>query len=115
MSASPPDLATLLRQTHISSNEDFLKAANGALKKSKSDLTAQHTRVVALLKLDRFDDALRAFEEGGDKLKREASLEFAYALYKAGELEKADVIAGQANKGDRGLLHVAAQTVILLC
>jgi tetratricopeptide (TPR) repeat protein len=111
MSMSSPELATLLRQTNISSHEDFLKAANAALKRSKLDLTAQHTRVVALLKLDRFDDALRAFEESGDKLKKEARLEFAYALYKAGELEKADEIAGEAEKGDRGLLHIAAQTV----
>ena len=111
MSTPVPDLATLLRQTSISSHEEILKAANAALKKSKSDLTAQHTRVVALLKLDRFDDALRAFEEGGNKLKNEARLEFAYALYKAGELDKAEEVSEKAGKSDRGLLHVAAQTV----
>ena len=112
MSAPPQDLATLLRQTHITSHEDILKAANSTLKKSKTDSTAQRARIVALLTLDRFEDVLRAFEEGGDSLKEKAALEFAYALYKNGELEQAKKIAEKGGEeGSRGLLHVAAQTV----
>ena len=82
MSAPSQDLAAILRKTHLSSDEDILKAANASLKKSKSDAVAQRTRVVALLKLERFNDALRAFEEGGDDLKEQCALEYAYALYK---------------------------------
>ncbi|KAF2431769.1 hypothetical protein EJ08DRAFT_648729 [Tothia fuscella] len=100
-----PDLSNL-KIDH--SDEDALKAANAALKKSKTDQLAQHTRVVCLLKLDRYDDAVRALEEGGDKLKEKAIFEYAYALYKAGEFDKAEAIA---NNGDeRGIRHVLAQT-----
>jgi signal recognition particle subunit SRP72 len=112
MSAPPQDLAALLRQTHISSHEDILKAANASLKKSKSDATAQRTRVVALLKLDRFEDALRAFDEGGDSLKEQCALEYAYALYKCGELDRArEVSQKHATDGVRGILHIAGQIV----
>ena len=105
------ELTTLLRNTHITSHDEVLKAANNALKKSKSDTTAQHARIVALLKLDRFDDAVRAFDES-PALKDEAKLEYAYALYKAGRLEEAAKAAG---KGDaRGLKHVLAQTTYRL-
>ena len=105
------DLATLLRSTHITSHDEVLKAANNALKKSKSDAAAQHARVVALLKLDRYEDAVRAFDEF-PSLKDSAQLEYAYALYKAGKLEEA---AKAADKGDeRGLKHVLAQTTYRL-
>jgi signal recognition particle subunit SRP72 len=114
MSAPPQDLAALLRQTHITSHEDILKATNAALKKSKTDLTIQRTRVVALLKLERYEDALRALDEGGESLKDECVLEYAYALYKCGHLEKADEVAQRhAEDGARGLLHVAGQAVII--
>jgi hypothetical protein len=103
------DLAKLLRNSHITSDEDILKAANASLKASKTDVLAQHTRVVALLKLDRFEDAIRAFETGGDKLKETARLEYAYALYKTGSLKEAVKVAGQSE--ERGLAHVAAQSV----
>jgi signal recognition particle subunit SRP72 len=113
MSTPRPDLASLLRQAHLSSPpEDILKAANAALKASKSDVTAQRTKIVALLKLDRFEDALHILEEGGEVLKEEAALEYAYALYKSGQLETAKEVAERhAASGSRGILHVAAQTV----
>ena len=68
------DLASLLRQIHLSSPEDILKAANAALRKSKSDAIAQRTKIVALLKLDRFEDALRVFDEAGAAVKEKAAL-----------------------------------------
>src|SRR6201989_3406427 len=112
MSAPPQDLAALLRQTHISSHEEILKAANASLKKSKSDVTAQRTRIVALLQLDCFGDTLRAFEEGGDSLKEQCALEYAYALYKSGELEQAQEVSQKhATNGVRGILHIAGQIV----
>jgi signal recognition particle subunit SRP72 len=67
--------------------------------------------VVALLKLDRFDDAMRVFDEGGDGLKETAKLEYAYALYKNGELEKAEEVASSAASTSRALEHVEAQAV----
>jgi signal recognition particle subunit SRP72 len=112
------DLTSLLRNIHITSDEDILRAANTILKTSKNDATARHARIVALLKLDRFDDALRAFEESGDALKENAGLEYAYALYKAGELQKADEVARKHGSGDgeraRGARHVLAQTTYRL-
>jgi len=112
------DLTSLLRNTHITSDEDILRAANTTLKASKNDATALHTRIVALLKLDRFNDALRTFEESDDALKEEAGLEYAYALYKTGELQKAEDIAREHGSGDgqraRGARHVLAQTTYRL-
>ncbi|TVY31578.1 Signal recognition particle subunit, partial [Lachnellula subtilissima] len=100
-------LSSLLKSSAISDHSDVLKAANGVLKASKNNPDALHTRVVALLKLDRFSDALRALDDGGDKLAERCTFEKAYALYKTGELEEAFKLA---QRGDgRGLKHVAAQ------
>ncbi|KAL2064084.1 hypothetical protein VTL71DRAFT_4578 [Oculimacula yallundae] len=100
-------LTSLLRGSTIEDHEEVLKAANAVLKTSKNNPDALHTRVVALLKLDRFDDALRALDDGGDKLGERCVLEKAYALYKTGQLPEAEKLAHSANK--RGLKHVAAQ------
>ena len=89
-----------------------LRATAVALKKSKSDIDAQHVRVVALLKLDRYDDAIQALEAGGEKLQERASLEKAYALYKVGRLGEAAQLAKREDS--RGMKHVEAQAVCLL-
>lgn len=110
MSSNPAaTLTSLLRATTIEDHEDILKASNAVLKTSKADQNALHTRVVALLKLDRFDDALRALDDGGDKLAATCRLEKAYALYKLGNLEDAEKLIPGTAAADRGLLHVAAQ------
>lgn len=100
-------LTSLLRQSTIDDHEEVLKAANAALKTSKTDLAAQRTRVVAFLKLDRFEDALRAITDGGPQLQATCSLEHAYALYKSGKLEEAAKTIGSAT--DRSASHLAAQ------
>lgn len=100
-------LTSLLRQSTIEDHDEILKAANASLKASKTDLTAQHTRVVALLKLDRFDDALRAIADGGSALQDASRLEHAYALYKTGKLDEAADVARGATA--RSFSHVAAQ------
>ena len=82
-------LASLLQRASIDDHEEVLQSCNAVLAKSKSDLQAQHMKVVALLKLDRYDEALRTFEAGGDALKKSAGLEYAYASYKCGKLEQA--------------------------
>lgn len=100
-------LASLLKQTHLDDHEEVLKQANAALKHSKGDLDAQHVKVVALLKLDRFEDALTALDAGGQKLKERATLEHAYALYKSGRPTDAAELAQKNSQ--RGSQHVEAQ------
>jgi signal recognition particle subunit SRP72 len=103
-------LLTLLKQTSLEDHDQVLKAANNALKGAKDKTDVLHIKLVALIKLDRFDDALRVFSAGGDKLKDRARLEYAYALYKAGRLSEAeDVAAGP--QGSLGIRHVLAQAV----
>ncbi|KAK3328443.1 hypothetical protein B0T19DRAFT_476048 [Cercophora scortea] len=111
-------LNSLLRGTSIDDHAEALKLANAAIKASKAkgsnspDLsTAQHTRIVALLKLDRYDDALRAIAEGGAALDKTCVLEKAYALYKTGDLDGAEAVLQTASPAEhrRGLKHVAAQ------
>lgn len=100
-------LTSLLRGSTIEDHEEVLKAATAVLKSSKTNQNVLHTRVVALLKLDRFDDALRALDEGGDNLAERCVLEKAYALYKTGQLAEAEELAQNASR--RGSKHVAAQ------
>ena len=112
MSSATSDLKTLLRTSAIEDHESVLRACNVTLKQSKSDLEAQHVKVVALLKLERYEDALRALDAGGDRLRQKAKLEQAYALYRTGSLEEAIALAKSTN-GDRGARHVEAQAVCL--
>ena len=107
MPSSVQSLATLLKQTDLEDHEEVLKAADAALKQSKDDLEAQHVKLVALLKLDRYEDAVKATEAGGAKLKDKARLEYAYALYKAGKAAEAADIAHEG--AERGYQHVEAQ------
>lgn len=109
-----PNLGALLKQTHLNTDEELLKAANANLKKSKADPLAQHVRVVALLKQDRWDDAVRAFEDSGDALKEKAKFEYAYALYKSGNLEQAEEVVSSGHADERGIKHVLAQTAYRL-
>jgi signal recognition particle subunit SRP72 len=102
-------LSSLLNSSSIDDHEEALKQANAELKKDKSNQDALHTRVVALLKLDRFDDALRALDDGGDKLAERCALEKAYALYKTGQLVEASKIVEGPDIKSRGIKHVAAQ------
>ncbi|KAH9999254.1 hypothetical protein F4779DRAFT_162582 [Xylariaceae sp. FL0662B] len=105
-------LSSLLRASTIQDHDELLKAANAAIKASKGNLNAHRTRVVALLKLDRFDDALRALSEGGLNLEKDCLLEKAYALYKSGQLENAENALESApltSKSSRAFHHLAAQ------
>ncbi|WPH03030.1 signal recognition particle subunit srp72 [Acrodontium crateriforme] len=107
MASSIPALASLLKKSDIEDHDEILKSANHAIKQSKNDLEAQHVKIVSLLNLDRFQDAVHAFETGGDKLKEKASLEYSYALYKTGKSELAAEIAAKGSS--RGFQHVEAQ------
>lgn len=110
-------LNSLLRAASVEDHAEALSLATAAVRAAKgrgADLAAaQHTRVVALLNLDRFDDALRAIAEGGDALVETCLFEKAYALYKTGELDAAEAVLRDADasspRAKRGLKHVAAQ------
>ncbi|KAF4960583.1 hypothetical protein FGADI_845 [Fusarium gaditjirri] len=103
-------LSALLRQSSIEDHDEALKIANAALKANKNDVDSQHTRIIALLKLDRFDDALRAIADGSPALHARIALEHAYALYKTGKLNEAtSVLQAFGLEKKRSLRHVAAQ------
>ncbi|KAL4788285.1 hypothetical protein BJX76DRAFT_316048 [Aspergillus varians] len=105
---STQSLSSLLSRASIDDHEEVLRSCDAALAKSKSDLQAQHVKVVALLKLDRYEDCLRVFEDGGDNLKKKAALEYGYALYKSGNPTVAiDVVSRLADS--RGARHLEAQ------
>ncbi|KAI1931726.1 Signal recognition particle subunit SRP72 [Ophidiomyces ophidiicola] len=110
--AALQSISALLQQSSIDDHDEIIKACNAALKKSRTDLEAQHVKAVALIKQDRFDDAVRLIEDGGDALKKRASLEWAYALYKNGKLEEA-IEAAVASDG-RGAKHLEAQAAYRL-
>ncbi|RBR15570.1 hypothetical protein FVER53590_07354 [Fusarium verticillioides] len=103
-------LSALLRQSSVEDHDQALKIANAALKANKNDVDSQHTRIIALLKLDRFDDALRAIADGSPALHARIALEHAYALYKTGKLNEAtSVLQAFGLEKKRSLQHVAAQ------
>ncbi|KAF2112646.1 hypothetical protein BDV96DRAFT_614109 [Lophiotrema nucula] len=107
MAASAKSLSSLLAQASLDDHDDILKAANAAIKKSKTDLDAHHAKVVALLKLERYEDAAKLFEDT-PKLQEQARLEYGYALYKTGDAGKAaEVVEDHANT--RGMKHLLGQ------
>ena len=112
--ASSAGLSALLQKTTIEDHEAVLKECNAALKQSKSDSELLHVKVVALLSLDRFEDALKIFQDYPERLNKRATFERAYALYKVGNLAEARNVAKEATDG-RGLKHVRAQAVRLFC
>lgn len=103
-------ITALLQKSSLEDHAEVLKACDVALKKSKSDLVAQHAKAVAFLKLDRFDEALQFFEKSGEELQGKAPLEYAYSLYKGGKPETAAEAAARL-QDSRGALHVKAQAV----
>nr|POF05921.1 signal recognition particle subunit srp72 [Quercus suber] len=107
MSSTIPSITTLLKQSNIDDHEEVLRAANSTLKQLKNDSEAQNVKIIALLKLERYDDAIHTFDTAGDRLKEDARLEYAYALYRSGRPEQAIEVAKHGN--GRGFQHVEAQ------
>lgn len=89
-------------------HDEILEAAQDALKKSKTDEHAQRTCLVALIKLDRYDEALHLLNTAGSALPSQAPLEHAYVLYKAGQPREALKIA-QSHGKTRDFQHMLAQ------
>jgi signal recognition particle subunit SRP72 len=103
-------ISALLQKSSLDDHEEILEACNAALKESKSDLVAQHAKVVALLKLDRFEEALQGFETATGNLKENAALAYAYSLYKSEKAREAADVAAKVRDW-RGARHVEAQAV----
>ncbi|KAJ2901314.1 hypothetical protein MKZ38_001981 [Zalerion maritima] len=87
-------LAQLLGASTIDDDQEVYNVATAAIGANKSDLDAHRTRIVALLKLDRFSDALRLLNSVNDKVQDYCVLEKAYALYKTNEFDKALSLIG---------------------
>lgn len=90
-------------------HEEVLRQADHVFHQAPGDLRAQHTKLVALLKLDRYQEALSVLEEAGESLKQELPLIHAYSLYKSGRLEESKQVASNEKDSSRGLRHVEAQ------
>lgn len=112
-------LESLLRNLSLAhdepNHEEILKHANNAVRADKTNAQALHTKVVALLNLDRHEDALRLFEgPSGKFIEDSAIFGKAYALYKLGRLQEAleAVRRGESlGRNIRGYQHIAAQAV----
>lgn len=112
--ASVSGLSSLLGKSSITDHDEALTIADAALKSAKSDsdkVTAQRTKIVALLNLERYDDVLRVLADSGAKLEGHCTLEKAYALYKTGELKEAEALLKKTPgpEAGRALKHIAAQ------
>jgi signal recognition particle subunit SRP72 len=111
MAVSTKSLSSLLAQASIEDHDEVLQATDATLKKSKGDQDAQHVKAIALLHLDRYEDALEVFE-AAKELQDKARFEYAYALYKTGNAAKAAELAGAAGPdAGRGTKHMLAQAV----
>lgn len=109
-STSAQSISALLQKSSLDDHDEILRSCNAVLKKSKSDVLAQHAKAIALLKLDRYDEALQIFESAGKTLQEKAPLDYAYSLYKNGNHRKAaESVAGL--KEGRGARHLQAQAV----
>ena len=101
-------MSGLLQQTSGIDHEEVLKACNATLKTSPHDIEVLQTKAVALLNLERYDDALRILDHGGQDLQHRTRFEKAYALYKTGELDAAKELS-KSILDSIGAKHVEAQ------
>lgn len=104
-----PSLNALLQRAAIDDHQEILEACDAVLKQSKGDVEVHRIKCLALLKLERYEDAVRVLEQGGENVKQTSQLERAYALYKNGDLRQAKEVARQT--AGRGARHVGAQAV----
>lgn len=112
MALTDKTLSSLLQQATITDHEEVLKACNAALKTSQNDVEVLHLRAVALLKLERYEDALRILNTEDQQLQERTQFEKAYALYRTGRLEEAKAISRGVTSAI-GAKHVLAQAASL--
>lgn len=103
-------LNTLLKAATVDDHEEILSKATEALKSSPNDIGTRIAQIIALLKLDRFDDALRVIETADGDLQQACLFERAYALYKTGKLAEArECLRPAVSANTRGAMHLDAQ------
>ncbi|KAK6501621.1 Signal recognition particle core component [Arthrobotrys musiformis] len=109
--STPASLSLLLQNLSLDENqshEEVLRHANNILK-SSSDPQTIRTRVVALIKLERYDEAVKSIEQAGSS---GLGFEHAYCLYKLGDLKGALEISidkVETERRQRALKHLHAQ------
>ncbi|OCT49542.1 putative signal recognition particle protein [Cladophialophora carrionii] len=106
----PSSLLSLLKKSSLDDHEQILSECDKVLKSAKgADVETQHVKLVALLKLDRYEEAAKFVENNiGADLRKKVELEYAYALYKTGRLKEAADLS--ASLKSRGAHHVEAQS-----
>ncbi|KAJ9664663.1 Signal recognition particle subunit SRP72 [Neophaeococcomyces mojaviensis] len=107
MASTNSSLASLLKKTTTDDHDAFLQASEQTLQSSKDDSQAQQVKAIALLKLERYTDASKYFEQN-QRLQKELPEAYAYCLYKSGNFEGAAQIASGVQES-RGAQHIALQ------
>jgi len=108
--ASLSDL--LSRLTLAASTNDFeqaLEISNQLLNASPSDSRAAKQKIIALIKLDKYKDALAFLEECTFLNRKETILEKGFCLYKLGKGSEAQKVLEEGT--GRAIQHVRAQNV----
>ncbi|KAK5095841.1 Signal recognition particle subunit SRP72 [Exophiala xenobiotica] len=101
------NLTSLLKKSTLDDHDALLQAADGALKSSPNDTQAQQIRAIALLKLERYSDALAYFGHVKD-LRESLPEAYSYCLYRSGKFEEA-VAAASSVQNSRGAQHIKLQ------
>jgi len=101
------NLTSLLKKSTLDDHDALLQAADGALKSSPNDTQAQQIRAIALLKLERYSDALAYFGDVKD-LQESLPEAYSYCLYRSGKFEEA-VAAASSVQNSRGAQHIKLQ------
>jgi signal recognition particle subunit SRP72 len=112
MSSRKVNLSDLLGQLNIHSSEEshekVLELAKQVLDLSPADNSARHSKLVALIKLDRFQEALK-FLKSDASLPGIFPLEHCYVLYKLDRLDELVTVTGTLSEVHRGIAHALAQ------
>lgn len=103
------------RLTLAASSNDFeraLEISNQLLKASPNDSRAAKQKIIALIKLDKYNDALAFLEECTFLNRKDTILEKGFCLYKLGKGSDAQKILEEGS--GRAIQHVRAQNVYSL-
>jgi len=113
-SVSNASLAELFsRLTLAASSNDFerlLAISNEMLESSPKDSRAAKQKIIALIKLDKYKDALSFLDECTFLSKKDTILERGFCLYKLGKGSEAHRVLEEGS--GRAVQHVRAQNVL---
>lgn len=119
MASSLPALFTDLQRATIEGNDDrSLELCNDILKQSPNDQTALHCKVVTLIRLGQYDDALSLIARKFKGTDVDLSFERIYCYYRTNQLKQAlellNDIKAASDTTSPGLLYLEAQLVNLI-